>query len=391
MIEYNPFDRELYRDPYPIYKRLRDEAPVYRNEMLGLVALSRFEDVIAAHGDVETFSSEMSLTKSGAADTGRSRPIVFTDPPYHTRLRGIINSRFRPRQVDHIGPMILEITTRRLDALQGRHQVDMAAEFALRVPMEVVCRLLGIPEADLEQVQGWADTSLERVDGANQPTAAGREAGKQLEEYLRAARRARLERPRDDLLTELAHGRITEDGVERPLSEQEFVANAAFLTVAGNETTAKAIAHAILLLGRHPEQRECLVRAPELIPGAVEEVLRYLPPAHWQHRVARRDVELHGEKISAGTFVALITASACRDERAYADPDRFDVSRPVDRHVAFGWGRHICLGAWLARLEMRMTIEEILKRFPEYEIVEAGLEQNYAINVSGYSKLPIRF
>jgi cytochrome P450 len=389
-IEYNPFDRDLYRDPYPIYRRLRDEAPVYRHEALGLVALSRFEDVIAAHADPERFSSEMNLSKSEAADTGRSRQIVFTDPPYHTLLRGLINQRFRPRQIARLEPLIRDITVRRLDAFRGRNEVDVAEELALPVPMEVICRLLGIPAADLQMVQRWADTSIERASGTNQPTAAGMEATKHLQEYFRRARLERLEQPRDDLMSQLAHARLTDDDVERPISEEEFVANANFLAVAGNETTAKGITHAVLLLARHPEQRALLVREPETIPSAVEEILRYLPPSQWQHRVARRDVELHGEKIQSGTFVALITGSACRDERVFSDPDRFDVTRRIDRHVAFGWGRHICMGAWLARLEMRITIEEILRRFPEYDLVEDGLEQNYAINVSGYAKMPIR-
>ena len=188
----------------------------------------------------------------------------------------------------------------------------------------------------------------------------------------------------------LAHSEIEDETGKRPITEGEFVANAGFFAVAGNETTAKAITHAVLLLARHPDQRALLAKDASAIPNAVEEILRLRPPAHWQHRVARVPIELHGERIEPGTFVALVTAAACHDERVFPDPERFDIRRAIDHHVAFGWGRHICMGAWLARLEMRITIEELLARYPEYEIVEAGLERNYTINVSGYSKMPIR-
>ena len=389
-LEYNPFDPELYRDPYPTYRRLRDEAPVYRHETLGLVAISRFEDVIAAHNDFESFSSEMGLSSSEAAKTGKHRPIVFTDPPYHTRLRGLINQPFRPRQVERLAPMIRDVTARRLAAFADRDEVDLAEELALPVPMEVICRILGIPDADLEQVQLWADKTIEREPGTNKPTPDGKAATRALEAYLREARAERLARPSDDLLSTLAHSEIHDEDGPRPLSEIEFTANAAFLTVAGNETTAKAIAHTVLLLGRHPDQRALLARDPKAIPNAVEEILRILPPAQWQHRVARKPVELHGTTIEPGTFVALVTAAACRDERAFPDPDRFDVQRRIERHPTFGWGRHLCMGAWLARLEMRITIEELLACYPDYEVDEAGLERNYAINVAGYSKMPVR-
>ena len=387
---FNPFDEEHYRDPYPVYKRMRDEAPVYRNDDFGLVAISRFEDVVAAHVDVDRFSSELSLSDSEAADTGRQRPIVFSDPPYHTRLRRLVNQPFRPRPVERLSEMVREVTVRRLEAFRGRGELDFAKELAMPVPMEVICRILGVSDADLEQVQYWCDKSIEREPRTNQPTPEGHATREALEEYLRAARKERLARPRDDLLTTLVEARMTEDGADRPLTEDEFVANAAFFAVAGNETTAKALTHSVLLLGRHPDQRAKLARNANSIPGAVEEILRMRPPAHWQHRVAKVPIEMHGVKIEPGTFVALVTASACHDERVFPHPERFDVARRFDHHVAFGWGRHICMGAWLARLEMRITIEELLARYPEYEVLDDGLEQNYAINVSGYSKMPIR-
>jgi cytochrome P450 len=387
---FNPFDREHYRDPYPTYKRMREEAPVYRNDALGLAALFRFDDVVAAHIDVDRFSSEMNLSESEAADTGRYRPIVFTDPPYHTSLRGLVNQPFRPRQIERMGDVIREVTVRRLDEFAGRGEVDIAQELAIPVPMEVICRILGVPDADIEEVQYWADTSIEREPGTNQPTPAGVGAREALDDYLKAARKDRLARPTQDLLSVLAHSEMKDEEGVRPLNEAEFVANGGFFLVAGNETTAKAITHSILLLERHPDQRAVLARDASAIPNAVEETLRMRPPAHWQHRVAKVPIELHGVKIEPGTFVALVTASACHDERVFPDPERFDIARRIDHHVAFGWGRHICMGAWLARLEMRITIEELLARYPEYEIVEDGLEQNYAINVSGYSKMPIR-
>lgn len=389
-LDYNPFDRELYRNPYPTYKRLRDEAPVYRNDTFGMVAISRFEDVVAAHVDVDRFSSELNLSESEAADTGRSRPIVFSDPPYHTQLRLIENQPFRPRQIGRMGGMIREITVRRLERFAGRGEVDVAQELAMPVPMEVICRLLGIPEQDIDELQEWADTSIEREPGTNQPTPAGAAARRALEDYLRGTRQERLARPAEDLLSVLANANMKDEEGERPLTEEEFVSNAAFLLIAGNETTAKAITHSVLLLARHPDQRAVLAKDASAIPNAVEEILRMRPPAHWQHRVAKVPIELHGVKIEPGTFVSLVTASACHDERVFPDAERFDIARKFDHHVAFGWGRHICMGAWLARLEMKITIEELLARYPEYEIVEEGLEQNYAINVSGYSKMPIR-
>jgi cytochrome P450 len=196
---FNPFDREHYRDPYPTYKRLREEAPVYRSEDLGLVALSRFDDVVAAHIDVDRFSSEMNLSGSEAADTGRYRPIVFSDPPYHTHLRGLVNQPFRPRQIERMGDMIREITVRRLDEFASRVEVDIAEELAIPVPMEVICRILGIPDADIEEVQEWADTSIDREPGTNQPTPAGAAAREAHDDYLKAARNERLARPTNAL------------------------------------------------------------------------------------------------------------------------------------------------------------------------------------------------
>jgi cytochrome P450 len=389
-IAYNPFDPALYRDPYPVYRRLRDEAPLYRNEALGLVALTRFADVVDAHADVQRFSSELNLSQSEAADTGRSRPIVFTDPPYHTRLRSLVNAPFRPRRIERLAPMIRKLTAARLEAFRGRGEVDFAAEVALPIPMQVICHLLGVPDEDVHDLQEWADTSIERQPGTNRPTQAATEARRKLDDYLRKSRIDRLANPRDDMLSVLANGSVEDERGERHLSEDEFIANASFLAIAGNETTAKAITHAALLLWEHPEQRAMLVADPSAIPAAVEEILRFRPPAHWQHRVAAREIAMYGETIAPGTFVALVTASACRDERAFPDPDRFDITRRMDRHAAFGWGRHICMGAWLARLEIRITLEELLARYPDYEIVEDSLVQNYAINVSGYARMEIR-
>lgn len=382
-MEWNPFSHEAQADPYPIYRWLRDEAPCYYNERTDMWALSRFEDVLAATLDPASYSSE-------TRGRGPGHMFISIDPPAHTPRRNLISGAFTPRAIAKLEPWIREITAKHLDALEGREEFDLIGDFAKKLPLEIICVMLGVPEEDRERVQSFGDRFLARDPGEHTPPPDSAEAYQDCLDYFAPIYHDRRAHPRDDLLSRLACGVVEhDDGQRGPMSEQEFGENGLMLTTAGNETTTKLIGNLAHELWRHPDQRAELVANPALIPAAVEESLRHDAPSQWQNRVAARDVELHGQRIPAGAFVALVTGAANRDERKYPDPDRFDIHREIDVHLSLGYGHHICLGKSLARLEGRIAMEELLARFPGYELIADELERTYSANVSGFSAMPL--
>jgi cytochrome P450 len=392
-VYYDPYDYAIDADPHPVWRRLRDEFPVYRNDALDFYALSRFTDVMSASLDDETYSSAFGTVLELMTDArGQSPMMIWQDRPEHTRMRKLVSRAFSPRRIAELEPRIREICRTDLDPLVGSGGFDFVADFGARLPVMVISALLGVPEEDQDSIRVWTDALLHRepgeVDGGNRH----QQVSAQLWGYFARYVAERRQQPRDDMMTDLIRAEIElEDGSKRRLEDSELLAFIGLLSGAGNETVARLLGWGGMLLARFPEQRARLVGDRKLIPNGVEELLRYEAPSPVQARRLTRDVELHGSTLPAGARVLLLTGSAGRDEREYPDADRFDVTRHIERHVSLGYGVHFCLGASLARLEGRVALEEILARFPEWDVDEAACEMVHTSTVRGWAKVPIRF
>ncbi len=386
-MEYDPFSYEIHVDPYPTYRHLREHAPVYHNPSIGFFALTRFQDVWDATLDWQTFSS------SAGPSIEMSVPIpmmIAMDPPEHSLNRGLVSKAFTPRRIAALEPRIREIVTGHLDRLVGRRRFDAVADFSARFPMDVISTLLGIPAEDRDQVREWSNAQLHRTPGEKAPPPESVLAGLRTREYFQRALEERQKRPRDDMMTALIQAELEdEEGRTRRLSQDELLGFCTLLSSAGNETLTKFFGNAIYHLSHYPEQRAELARDPAVIPNAFEEILRLDPPSQYQGRITARDVELHGRVIPKGSRVILVTGAACRDEREYPDPDALDIHRRIERQIALGYGRHLCLGASLARLEGRISLEEWHRRFPRYEVHEDELGYVHSSNVRGFTSVPV--
>jgi cytochrome P450 len=391
-IYWDPFDVDIDRDPYDVWRRLRDDAPVYRNEQFGFYALSRFHDVEAAHRDPATFSSAHGtvLELMGPNPLRAGASIIFLDPPDHTRLRSLVSRAFTPRRIARLEARIRELCRDFLDAQQGKSSFDYVQDFGARLPALVIASLLGVPLADQDEVRRHIDLVFHIEPGVGMINDVSLEAQVWLWEYLAVQLAERARSPRDDMLTDLVNAEITDaDGVVRRLSEEERSAFANLLISAGTETVAKLLGWAAVVLAAHPQQRAELARDPSLVPNAVEELLRYEAPSPVQGRWTTREIELHGARIPADSKVLLLTGAAGRDDRKYADADRFDIHRHFDHHVSFGYGIHFCIGASLARLEGRVALEETLLRYPEWDVDHEHAERMFTSTVRGYARVPI--
>jgi cytochrome P450 len=390
-VVYDPYSYEIDRDPYPIYRRLRDEAPVYYNEALDFWALTRFDDCHAAFLDWQSFSSARGTVlelMDGTPLPGNM--MIFMDPPGQTRYRNLVSKAFTPARIAALEPVIRALAVEYLDTLVGRSSFDAVKEFTAKLPMDVISTLLGIPKDDRDRVRSWSNAFLHRDPGNPLPNADGLRAMAEAMEYFTAALTERRARPRDDMMTSLTTAEIRgDDGEILRLSDNDICAFFNLLATAGNETVTKLLATAFYWLARFPEERARLVRDPSLAPSAVEEFLRFDPPSQYQGRTLTRAVEMHGVEMPAGARVMIVNGASGRDERRFPDPDRLDVRREIDIHLGFGFGRHICLGASLARMEMRIGIEEFLRRWPEYDAPEDGVERIHSSNVRGMSGLRI--
>jgi len=391
-VEYDPYSYALDEDPYPIYARMRDEAPAYYNEGLDFWALTRFADVHRAFIDWETYSSAQGTVLELMGKPIGGPMIIFMDPPQQTRLRNLVSKAFTPRRIAELEPQIRAIAAGYLDAVASRNACDIVKEFTAKLPMDVISALLGIPAADRDEVRGLSNDVLHRDPGSPVLPQRALEAMAKLVDYFADALAERRRRPRDDLMTALTQAELVrDDGTATRLTDLEIRSFINLLATAGNETVTKLLATALYWLWRNPDQRKLLVERRELAPGAVEETLRYDPPSQYQGRVLTRAVSLHGREMPAGARVLLINAATGRDERAFADPERFDVQRAIDLHLNFGHGRHICLGASLARMESRIALEEFFRRIPEYDIPRGGVERMHSSNVRGFSGLRLEY
>jgi cytochrome P450 len=387
MVEYNPFDHAIVDDVYEVYRRLRDEAPVYYNPDVDFWALSLFEDVMAAHLDPTTYSSTHGATIEGI--DGGQPFLIVKDPPEHTWHRKIVSRVFTPRRIGGLEHFIRRTATDLLDRHVGTDGFDVVTEFSFRLPLDVIGELLDIPAELRTEVHEKSDVLAAR-DGKEIRPDAAMEASAALVTMFTGLVAARRRSPGDDVISMLMQAEVADDdGTTRMMPDEELAFRFLELAFAGHETVAKLIANAVVGLAWYPAARRELVEDPSLIPNAVEEMLRWDPPSQYQGRWTTRDVELHGVTIPADSRVVLLTGSAGHDERRFAAPELFDIHRKIDRHVSFGFGIHLCLGAALARLETRIAFEEFLARFPEYTIADSGVARQYSSNVRGLQNLPI--
>ena len=391
-VYYDPYDYDIDADPHSVWKRMRDDAPVYRNEKFDFYALSRFHDVMTASLDAKTFSSAYGTVLELMTDEPGDTPMmIFLDAPKHTQLRKLVSRAFSPRRISQLETNIRKVAAGYLDPLVGRSEFDYLQDFGAKLPVMVISALLGVPEEDREQIRVWTDSLLHRDEGETNADRAHADVSANLWGYFGRYVESRRSNPQDDMISDLMSAEIDlPDGSKRRLENTELLAFIGLLSGAGNETVARFLGWTCTLLDRHPDQRAALVAEPSLIPNAVEEILRYEAPSPVQGRRTTCEIELHGSVIPKGGKVLLLTGSAGRDEREYPEADRFDVTRDIDRHVALGYGTLFCLGASLARMEARIAIEETLIRFPEWEVRWDETERVHTSTVRGYHRVPVR-
>lgn len=388
-VYYDPYDFDIDTDPYPVWKRLRDEQPLYYNERYEFYALSRFEDVERCLVDWKTYVSSQGtvLELIKAAIDMPPGSIIFEDPPAHDLHRGLLSRVFTPRRMADIEPKVREFCARSLDPLVGSGSFDFIRDLGAEMPMRTIGMLLGIPEQDQEAIRDRLDQGL-RLSDPSMPEVdyAQNFTHSEFGEYIAW----RAEHPSDDLMTELLQAEFEDEtGTRRPLTQTEILNYIGLLAGAGNETTTRLIGWTGKILAENPDERRRIVEDRSLIPNTIEELLRYEPPSPVQARVVTRDVEHHGRPVLEGSVVLLLNASANRDERRFDDPDRFDIQRKIGHHLSFGYGIHFCLGAALARLEGRIALDEVLNRFPEWDVDWDNAVQARTSTVRGWEKLPV--
>jgi cytochrome P450 len=388
-VEYNPFARDTQTNPFPVYRWLRDEAPVYHNAEVGFYALSRFDDVLQAHLDPVTFVSSHGVTIEGY-DQGQDL-LITSDEPRHNWHRKLVSRLFTPRAIADLEPKVRAIAAEVLDGARDRGEIDIVAEFSTHLPMMVIAEMLGLPPETRADLRRTSDRILDRAeaDELGNTTDDSQLAMIEMMTLLTEIVDDTSKHLGDDIASMLLGARVADDdGNEVALTHAQVASRLLEMTIAGHETTAKLIANGVVALTWYPDQRAELVADPSLIPNAVEEMLRWDPPSHYQGRWVERDVTLHGVTIPADSRVILITGAANHDERAFPDAEYFDIHREIERHVGFGFGIHLCIGAALARLETRIAFEELLARYPNYE-VRQPMVRAYSSNVRGLSNLPL--
>ncbi|BBZ01614.1 cytochrome P450 [Mycolicibacterium chitae] len=388
-VYYDPYDLDINRDPYPTFRRLRDEAPLYYNERHDFYAVSRYDDVAKGLADRNTFKSGrgniLELIKSGIEMPPGL--VIYEDAPTHAIHRKLVSKMFTPKTVASLEPKIRAFTAACLDPLVGSARFDIISEFAAQMPMRVIGMLLGIPEEDQEHIRDRSDANLRVKPGkAMKFKENSLVRGGVFAEYLDW----RVDNPSDDIMSELLHLEfVDETGTQRRLTRDEILAYVQVVAGAGNETTTRLIGWTAKVLAEHPDQRRELVADPSLIPNAVEELLRYEPPAPHIGRYVAADAEFHGQTVPAGSAILFVAGGANRDERVYDDPDRFDIHRRIPSLLTFGLGAHFCLGAALTRLEGRIALEEMLIRFPAWEVDLDAAEMSPTSTVRGWDTLPL--
>ena len=384
------FTDEMRRNPYPLYDELRNHMPVFQVPGTRMWMLFDYESVKRALTDHEAFSSVVRTPAGGKTPDW----LVFSDPPRHSKLRAIVMRAFTPRSIASLEPRVRELSRELLAPHLGRGELDLVADYSAPLPVIVMAELLGIPVEDRPRFLRWGEVimnlsyNIEPGEAAERSVREHAAAKEEMRAYLAHVREERRQAPRDDLLTRLFEAEV--DG-ER-LTEEEVLGFFQLLLSAGTETTTNLIDNAMLCFLEHPDQLARLRGAPELLPSAIEEVLRYRSPAQVMYRETKRELALHGVTLPAGTFVLPIIGSANRDPRQFHEPHRFDIGRNPNPHIAFGHGIHFCLGAALSRLEARVALGDLLERMKDFALASAEpWEPRKALHVHGPLRLPLRF
>jgi cytochrome P450 len=379
-LRYNPYDYEIHEDPYPTYARLRAEAPLYRNDELGMWALSRHADVVRAFRDPAAYSSAFGVSLEPTATgphASRTMSFLAMDPPRHNRMRDLVSKGFTPRRVAAMEEHIRTLTLRYLEPALDQESFDFVRDFSGRLPMDVISEMIGVPQQDRDHVRAQADLLVHREADVFDVPPSAQDAALVLAGYFGDMVAERRAHATDDLTSALLE---VDD-----LADEDIIAFLFLMVVAGNETTAKLLANAWYYAWRFPDQHEPAARN---IPGWVEETLRFDPSSQMTTRTLMRDVELYGTRVAAGDRVMLIMGSANRDEDVFPHAERYDIDRDTSASIGFGAGPHFCMGAALARIEGRVALEELTKRVASYDIDEGGITRVHSVNVRGLSSLP---
>jgi cytochrome P450 len=391
---YDPYDVDITADPYPALRRLRDEAPLYYNAEYDFYALSRYDDVEHVLKDKDTFVNSkgnvLELIKADVAQPPGT--LIFEDPPAHTIHRKLVSRAFTPKRVAALESQIREFTADCLDPLVGSDGFDFVADLGVQVPMQVIGMLMGIPKEDRQIVREHVDGYLRTEPGKPMRFSKGSKwsPGSKLSDIFGEYIDWRARHPSDDVMTELLTAEFEDEhGVTRTLTRDEALLYVNIVAGAGNETTNRLIGWTGKVLAEHPDQRRELVEDPTLVHNAIEELLRFESPGPITGRYVTKDVELYEQTVPAGSAMLLLNHSANRDDRRFVDPDRFDIHREIGSHLAFGHGVHFCLGASLTRLEGRVVLEEVLTRFPEWEVDTANARMAPSAVVRGWATLPV--
>ena len=388
MIEFDPFDYQFHEDPYPTYKRLREEAPCYHNPRIGFWALSRHEDVLAGFKDSELFSNKAGVALEQVQDNPEKALFILgMDPPRQQKFRGLVSKAFTGRRVDQLESRVREIARSHAQRASEAGECDYVQDFAGRLPMDVISEMLGLPEEDRDELRRQADLVMHREDGTTEIPVSSAAASLELITYYVDFVKERRRKNEDALVDALLEASV--DGEK--LTDEQVISFMFLMTIAGNETTTKLLANAVYWLAKNPEQRKLVEADRGMIPRWIEETLRFDNSSQILGRVATRDIEMHGETIKEGGRVLLLVGAANRDPSVFPDPDRYDLLRDTSDFVSFGKGVHFCLGARLARLEGLIGLETTLEYFPDYELDVDGLVRVHNTNVRGFAEMPIRF
>jgi hypothetical protein len=389
-LAYSPYAYEIHEDPYPTYERLRAEAPVYRNEEAGFWALSRHADVVEGFRDNVRFSSAHGVSLDPAASgphAHKTMSFLAMDPPMHGRMRGLVSRGFTPRRVAELEPRIRDLTRAHLDAALEQGSFDFVGDIAGKLPMDVISELIGVPEPDRAEIRRLSDLLVHREEGIDDVPPAGVEAAFNLITYYSDMLAQRRAQRTDDLTSALLDAEVDGDR----LTDDEIMGFLFLMVVAGNETTTKLLGNAWYWAWRNPDQRAKPFTDAGAVPVWIEETLRYDTSSQMLARVTTEAVTLHGTTIPAGDRVVLVAGSANRDERVFDRPGEYDLDRSdkeLQQIASFGFGRHFCLGASLARLEARVALEELVARVADYDIDPEGIQRVHSVNVRGFAALP---